>query len=242
MPKSCYPTISVHVNRNSQCAQSGMVVSGCDGHLDGWTGGVKLAANSRLKAVCATADLLRLGVGSLIASTTEQSPSGFPKPGGRARKSGRSRANNRPMSWLPLKPGGESGRVSALHSKASPHRLRERASGNAHCAVWTSLLNSSWTVPQAESADRDDQCRRTWKRWRDSGSAFPTSVAFAEIRLLTAASLVPLQANGRPSQRKCSIRSILLPSTNAVPQAAPSSAQNRQAMERGEKGHSCEPT
>jgi hypothetical protein len=44
------------------------------------------------------------------------------------------------------------------------------------------------------------------------------------------------------SQRKCSIRAILLPSTNAVPQAAPSSAQNRQAKERGEKGHSCEPT
>src|SRR5437016_3941159 len=44
------------------------------------------------------------------------------------------------------------------------------------------------------------------------------------------------------SQRKCSIRAILLPSTNAVPKAAPSSAQNRQAKERGEKGHSCEPT
>jgi hypothetical protein len=44
------------------------------------------------------------------------------------------------------------------------------------------------------------------------------------------------------SQRKCSIRAILLPSTNAVPQAAPSSAQNRQAKEGGEKGHSCEPT
>ena len=44
------------------------------------------------------------------------------------------------------------------------------------------------------------------------------------------------------SQRKCSIRAILLPSTNAVPQAAPSCAQNRQAKERGEKGHSCEPT
>jgi hypothetical protein len=43
------------------------------------------------------------------------------------------------------------------------------------------------------------------------------------------------------SQRKCSIRAILPPSTNAVPQAAPSSAQNRQAKERGEKGHSCEP-
>src|ERR1700730_14756768 len=34
---------------------------------------------------------------------------------------------------------------------------------------------------------------------------------------------------------------ILLPSTNAVPQAAPSCAQNRQAKERGEKGHSYEP-
>jgi hypothetical protein len=41
---------------------------------------------------------------------------------------------------------------------------------------------------------------------------------------------------------EAAIRSGLLPSTNAVPQAAPSSAQNRQAMERGEKDHSCEPT
>jgi len=41
------------------------VVSGCHGRPDGWTVGVKLAANSHLKAVCATADLLRLGVGLL---------------------------------------------------------------------------------------------------------------------------------------------------------------------------------
>jgi hypothetical protein len=53
------------------------------------------------------------------------------------------------MSWLPLKLAGESGRV---HPNASPHRLRERESGDAHCAVWTALLNPSWTVPQGKGS------------------------------------------------------------------------------------------
>ena len=59
------PTIIERVDRNSQCAKSGIVVSGCDGRPDGWTVGVKLATALRLGAVCEAADLLRLVVNLL---------------------------------------------------------------------------------------------------------------------------------------------------------------------------------